>query len=1262
MILDLPDCVLSGAAMTTAFLTDGLAGVLHGHGLLPKDIPAGWDALHRSLRALRYGGAQLVHQRVTMKLASTLGYGRPLRQEPVTTRDGPEDGGWLMQASAGVKLRVWAVPSDFDLDAPARSARAYRCSSTRIAQRVLLASRERAGLVTNGNMLRLLLSDPLRANSHITIAISGWCELRAPPDSYRLLVALMGARGQQFLPSVLQAARLHQAKVTTHLRRQARDAIVGFINAVLNNTPDRSGLAPAQLWQEGLVLVYRLLFILKLEAPNQDGAGFSFSSTWLWRTSLSPSQALGPLVRRHLDRGADTGRMLELGLRTLFAIFRDGLTCSELRITPLGGSLFGTATTPLLDRLDWSDRAVAILLDRLIWTTTPGGERARVHYGSLDVEDLGSVYEALLEQEPDIATEPMLRKRHGRGETVAPCHASEGACDGPSEVIQTGLFFLRAGMGRKASGSFYTPHEFVRFLVSETLEPKIAALSPAHDPRPAALLSLKIVDPATGSGHFLVEACRYLGEALLTACRRCDERGLHERIAELPDPDNTIAPYLPSRSTDAGGGFSELRARAICRRLVAVHCLYGCDRNKLAVELAKLSLWLESYAEGLPLTFLDHRLINGDALSGPFFESLSELPVTGRLLDPLLARGVTERLFAALGRARRLVTELNASIGRDLPDLLLKQMAKQGLDGVLNPLRQLAQAWAGAVMTRDRDADDVWLQLAGHVAETGCWPELLTPRQAMLLEAGAQAVTWDLAFPEIFPAGFSVVLGNPPWDVVQHNTKDFVASFDASMLAVVAPARRASITRALLARPEIAIRFEAYRNGFERRKRIAARLYRHQRVSVGGGDSTAGNLDLFRLFAERNIRLVAANGAIGVMMPSAFHANEGTTGIRRLYFHAANVAWCLSFENRRRIFDIDSRFKFDLIVAHLPGPTQSLRCAFYLEGIEQISDESRVMTYAMSFVEASGGASLAPLELRGQTDLMIAEQLFAHPLRLGGWCRESGIRLGRDLHMTDDARMFQPIGAGRMLLHEGKTFHQYTDRWDTPPRYSVASEPLRSKPAVAEAARYYRLAFRDIARSNDERTMIACMTAPNVVFGHTATVEKLPFARANSDALLLCALFNSFVFDWLVRQKAATHLSLYILEPVPIPRFSSAARKFLAHSALRLSCNDAGYAALWREQFVGMTDWQAMEDPDQRRCLRAGMDAVVAAAYGLDRSQYEHILHSFSHRSRPDAAQKCLLETDSLRAEGIETFCRDRDEYHAIPLVRTPAVPISDHC
>ncbi len=1206
MTLDLDDCVLAGPAITWPFLHDGLSQVVN----IDLRLPAEWNSLRRSLRC---GGTQRVHQHVTSNLAKAFGYQRPQRQDPVITREGSEDGGWLLRANNGLHLRTWSVASESDLDGPPRSIRAGRSSPARMAQRVLLARGELAGLLTNGETLRLLLSDPLRADSHISVAISGWPQTALPPDSFHLLRALAGADGLPRLPAILQAARLHQTRVTVELRRQAREAIVGFINFL----PDRTGLDAAALWHEGLIIVYRLLFILKLESPSATTDGFSFASTRLWRQALSPNQALGPLVRRHLDHAHDTGRMLQNGLRSLFAIFRDGLRCSELHIAPLGGALFGPDTTPVLDRLDWSERAVAILLDRLIWIVSAKGERRRVHYGSLDVEDLGSIYEGLLEQEPAIATQAMLRVRRGKLEAFAPAAGDRGD-------IMPGQFFLRAGIGRKASGSFYTKHEFVRFLVRETLDSKIAALSPPDDPNPARLLTLRIVDPATGSGHFLVEACRHLGEALLTACRLCDEQGRHDRLAALPDPDQTIVAYLPSR------GFAETRARAICRRMVAVHCLYGCDRNKLAVELAKLSLWLESYAEGLPLTFLDHRLAHGDALTGPFFASLSTLPVTGGPLDPLLAQGVAARLDATLALARRMVVALDASIGRDIDDLAAKQQIKQRLDQLLRPLRQLAQCWAGAAMLRQRDSDDVWLALAAQVAASGDWPDQLTVAQTALMVAGADALPWDLVFPEVFPQGFSVVLGNPPWNIVLPSTRDFVAAFDPAELAARPGQDRATIEKAVLARPEAAAAFDLYRASFDQLKRIAGRLYRHQRVRAGEA-TTAGNLDLFRLFAERYIDLLAPEGAVGVLLPSAFHANEGATGIRRLYLEQTNISWCLSFENRRRIFDIDSRFKFDLIVAQRPGPTVSMRCGFYLDRIEDAADPAKIMTYDIGFLRQTGGANLTPLELRSHADLQIAHTLYTGADRLEAWCARQQIRFGCDLHMTADAACFRPAGEAALVLHEGKTFHQYADRWGAGPRYSVDRGSL--PPAIANATRHYRLAFRDIARSNDARTMIACIVPPDAVFGHTATVEKAPEGRAMAEVLMLCAVFNSFAFDWLVRQKTGTHLSLYLLNALPVPRLSAAARRFLAQAALRLSCTHSGYAALWNAEADRAAERPVCRDNDAEWSLRAQVDAMVAQAYGLDRRQYQQILSGFNHRVFPAAPTLCLAAFDTLTKE-----------------------------
>ena len=142
------------------------------------------------------------------------------------------------------------------------------------------------------------------------------------------------------------------------------------------------------LWHEGLITVYRLLFILKLESTDDPARSFSFASTSLWRNTFSPSVALAPIVRRVLDHGAQTGRLLQDGLRALFRMLSDGLQCTELNVRPMAGALFAPATTPILGRLHWSETAIAKLLDNLLWTRSGRGAtaRERVHYGPLDVE------------------------------------------------------------------------------------------------------------------------------------------------------------------------------------------------------------------------------------------------------------------------------------------------------------------------------------------------------------------------------------------------------------------------------------------------------------------------------------------------------------------------------------------------------------------------------------------------------------------------------------------------------------------------------------------------------------------------------------------------------------------------------------------------------------------------------------------------------------------------------------------------------------
>ncbi|MBX0329655.1 hypothetical protein K2Z83_18450, partial [Oscillochloris sp. ZM17-4] len=254
-----------------------------------------------------------------------------------------------------------------------------------------------------------------------------------------------------------------------------------------------------------------------------------------------------------------------------------------------------------------------------------------------------------------------------------------------------------------------------------------------------------MLDPAMGSGHFLVEACRFLGARLYEACRRCDElateaeaaalrcpdpadraglearaQELRGRVRDLPDPDDALERYLPSRAAEgAGEGVSRRIVEAICRRLAAVHCLYGVDKNPLAIELAKLSLWIEAHAEGLPLTFLDHRLVVGDSLTGPFVEHLFRFPGSQKpFANDMFASELRARLGHSLSAALVHVADLEASVGVSLADLEHKRGARARLDAALAPFRLLAAAWAGGVMLGKGNGcdDDAYAELARIVA------------------------------------------------------------------------------------------------------------------------------------------------------------------------------------------------------------------------------------------------------------------------------------------------------------------------------------------------------------------------------------------------------------------------------------------------------------------------------------------------------------------------------------------------------------------
>jgi len=589
----------------------------------------------------------------------------------------------------------------------------------------------------------------------------------------------------------------------------------------------------------------------------------------------------------------------------------------------------------------------------------------------------------------------------------------------------------------------------------------------------------------------------------------------------------------------------------------------------------------------------------------------------------------------------------------------------------------------GALLKAVADAEDLGAARESH------------PRLADMLKLGDSGIAFDLEFPEVFHpggaaqrgGGFDAIIGNPPWDTVRPLAKEFFAAFDLNVLDAPTRRERTAVEDRLLADPLVRKLYDDYLADIDGAKRGFDRLT----DAVGKqaeGRSSGAVADLWQVFAERSVRVLRDRGRVGLILPSAFHANQSATGIRELYLDELALERCFSFENRELLFSIHRSFKFAAVVAQRSASgTQEFECAFYLHHLDWLFGERDPLVYTRRFVEQTGGGYLTFLELRSPEDAVVAARLYQRAVLAGEVMDRANIRCGEEIHMTKGSDRFTSAGdiitdgvdprepeaasslreRGYLVLYEGKTFHQFDDRWGDVPRYLVAVGDIADRPLWGERQCYYRMAFRDIASSTNERTGIFCLLPPGILCGNTSTVERGPAFRTNKAVLLFLALANSYPFDWALRLKATTHVNSFVLSGCPMPALQADQEAQLAHAALRLTCNHAGYAPLWHEQLgdawrepTPRHTWPVLADDDARWAVRAAIDAVVAQAYGLDRDQYTHVLSSFSHKSYPKAPELCLAAFDELHKIGLEAFTRKHDPYHDIALVETLAKPVID--
>ena len=993
-------------------------------------------------------------------------------------------------AALGGRLPVVLAGYDQPLDLAAErfgdtnpdTGRTRRRSPYMLAQEALNASDASLwAIVSNGLKLRILRDNPsLTRPAYVEVDLEALFteELYADFTAFWLLAhaSRFGKTqpdGTHTEPTDCPWERWRNAgqksgeTVRMNLRFQVEHALrslgTGFLSHQANTrlreqlqNPEQSSATKQAFFEELLSLVYRFIFLATVEDRTDPSTGRSL----IFTPEATPEQqerywqgySLTWLRERAVRRSShDTHSDLWQALSITFSGLATGQAALGL---PALGGLFAQEQCPLLNRCQIDNRHLLAAVFQLGYFRQSTG-LTRVNYRDMGAEELGSVYESLLELVPDY-------------QHLSQPHAARLAFVGDDDEASN------KGNARKLTGSYYTPDSLVQELIQSALEPVIAHTVQAHPANPVqALLELTVCDPACGSGHFLLAAARRLAD----------------EVAKL-------------RAAAVGGAPTPADYRHALRDVVG-HCIYGVDKNPMAIALAKTALWLEAYTPDRPLTFIDHHLQVGDALLG--------------VLDPkILERGIPDEAYAVLSgddkataAALKKQNKANLKSWQDTEaanlfaaeELLHEAASVESMaDSTLAELAQKRAAWlrakGQAADSRAALAADVFVAaflLPKLPDPTSIEPQSNVPSSNLLrltlkgipLEADDQpkAVAaikvcrahsvfhWWLAFPQVAAkGGFAVMLGNPPWERIKLQEEEFFATRSPLVAAAKNKAERAKrielLRQGLLLhtlypdveaaeglsppnRAEMRLHedFIAARRGAE-----AASLYAHDsgRYPLTG----VGDVNTYALFAESLFQLTAPQGRAGFIVPTGIATDDSTKAYFGHISQTGRLASLLDFENSEAVFPAVHRsYKFSLMTL---GAAEAAQFVCFATQVAQATDPRRRFTLTPDeFRLINPNTRTCPV-FRSQRDAELTKKLYrAAPvlIREAEWVCEGkdarctapeanpwGITFQRMLDMSNDSHLFADSPAQahasaptphRLPLYEAKMVHQFDHRWAT---------------------------------------------------------------------------------------------------------------------------------------------------------------------------------------------------------------------------------------
>ena len=1135
-----------------------------------------------------------------------------------------------------VEAKRWNLPldrGDANKAAPSTQMLRYLRRADDLAKGKL-----RWGILTNGARWRLYYAGA-RSVAEQFCEIDLMLTLDLPSSErghYLKVFALIFGRAA-FLPGedrrtlhqrILDEGRFYEERVATSLSEVIDQVFPQLADAIFKAAPAAS---LPEVRNAALTLFYRLLFILYAEdrdlLPVRDAAYDDYSLRRV-RDDVGKRKEQG-------DVFSNTVARYWSAIRDLCRIIDEG--DASIGLPPYNGGLFDQKHASLLSNIRLSDQVVANVIYALSFDTTLES-RGYINYRNLSVEQLGSIYERLLERE-------LVQK--------------EGGID-----VRLNVF------ARKGSGSYYTPDALVSLIIKETVGPLVEERSAEQ------ILNLKICDPAMGSGHFLTSLVDYLSDRVIEAMAAVDVSPL---AALIEDMRETIM-----ANAEKGGwriDAERLDDRHIVRRMVLKRCVYGVDKNPMAVELAKVSLWLHTFTAGAPLSFLDHHLRCGDSLFGGWVNKAMDDANALFLQGPIhKATHMAEKMqsIEELTDAEIEETDRSAALFADM------QAGTQPLADFLSLVH--AFAWLNLQDKEDKIALQNFLSsrlgdpvaiAAGALAPKTDVPDserfarLFAQARALMEEE--RFLNWQVAFPGIWQdwegptlrGGFDAVIGNPPWDRIKLQQVEWFAARRPE----IAKAQRAADRKKMIAALEKAADPLA-----EEFAEASARAVFAAHMARASGDYpllSGGDVNLYSLFVERAMTLVNPHGMVGLLTPSGIASDKTAAKFFKGVATEGRLRALYDFENKKVFFpDVHASFKFCVFVASSSPSGKPAKCAFYLHNVAELDDPKRCFPLtAQDFALVNPNTGTAPI-FRSRRDAELTTAIYSYlPVLVdrlkGAEVKAWPVQYSTMFHMANDSDLFRTkeeleeqesafsIGGNRfgspngewMPLYEGKMVQAYDHRAadiivNEANLFRLGQQTLipveeKAGPGRLPTPRYWVMddnerwhwktqwvvAFRDITASTNMRTMTAAIV-PRVGAGH-----KLPFLLIDSDATehptlasLIVANLNALAFDFVARQKLpSTSFTLYVLEQLPVvplayyesthfgPKTAAQIIReavleltYTAHDMAPFAC-DLGYAGV---PFV----W----DDDRRLQLRAKLDAVFFHLYGVtDRDDIRYIYSTF---------------------------------------------------